>query len=146
VHLLFEGGPWADRLLDTEVTTAPDFVAPDDDNPGAYRRVELRPGAALVVYEWLPDWTESTTRSPQRRKREVTPRFAVEMFGAVAAVALAIVTIFWQAWIEPVFGVSPDQGDGAVEWAAVFTLTAISISLLFAAKRECRRLSIARAP
>jgi hypothetical protein len=148
VQLLFEGGPWAGRLLDTEVATAPEFIAPDDDQPGAYRRVEQHPGTPIIVYEWLPDGAY-TPRADDLlradRPREVAPRVVLEMVGAVAALALALITSFRPAWIEDAFGVNPDGGSGAVEWVVVFALAAISVGLLFAAKRECRRLSLARA-
>jgi hypothetical protein len=151
VQLSFEGGPWDSRLLDTEVTTAPEFVTPDDTQAGAYWRTEQQGGSAVVAYEWSPDGTALSRRASRASwlgehvsaicvKRV---RFGVDVVGAVAALVLAIVTLFSRAWIEGVFRFDPDRGSGALEWAVVFGLAAISIGLALAARQQWRRLSAA---
>jgi hypothetical protein len=167
VQLLFRGGPWANQLLDSSVHSAPEFVAPSLEHPGVYRRTNEETLAGYVVYEWSPGGTEqsgdahvvagivrheASTEGLTARvwrggdRGRVRVRFALEVVVAVIALALAVVTVVWRGWIEDVFRVNPDQGDGAVEWAFVFSLTAISVSLMFAAKRECRRLGASHAP
>lgn len=49
------------------------------------------------------------------RAQRVRSRFWVEAALAVASVALLLVTLIWQDWIELVLGVEPDQGDGSLE-------------------------------
>jgi hypothetical protein len=40
----------------------------------------------------------------------------IETALAVVAAALAVVTFIWPIWIETVFSVDPDGGDGTAEW------------------------------
>jgi hypothetical protein len=151
VQLLFEGGPWADRLLDTEVTTAPEFVAPDDENPGMYWRTEQRADSAVVVYAWSSDGTAVARRTSLARglgervgaMSTTRVRFGLDVVGAVGALLLAVVTLFSRSWIEAVFRFDPDNGSGALEWAFVLSLTAISIVLTVAARQQWRRLKAA---
>jgi hypothetical protein len=49
--------------------------------------------------------------------RQAKVTFAV--FAALLLALLAIITIAWPHWIELVFGVDPDQGDGTIEWLIV---------------------------
>jgi hypothetical protein len=137
VQLFFEGGPWANQLLESEVTQAPEFLAPDDEAPGTYRRVE-RPGSSAAAYEWVPEG-----RDPSHRFPPVSAQLGIEAVAAFAALVLAVVTAFSDAWIEA-FGVDPDHRSGASEWAVVFALLAISIGLTLAARHEWRRLTAAR--
>jgi hypothetical protein len=145
VQLLFDGGPWADRLLDTEVATAPEFVAPDDGKPGGYWRTENQPDSQVVVYEWSPD---DTAESHRRRRRARSGwrvgaagvRFGLEVGGAACALVLAIVTFFSAHWIEVVFRVTPDRSSGGLEWGVVFALLTSSSVLTIAARQEWRRV------
>ena len=59
----------------------------------------------------------------------------------VAAVSgiLAVVTLFWQDWIEALTGFDPDSHDGSVEWAIVFGLAVICAVMSVAARSEWRR-------
>ena len=145
---MFQGGPWANRLLDSAVTTAPEVVSPVGDRPGEYRRTEQQPDSSAVVYEWSPDamgapYATSVAHPDVREHERTRIRFAVEVVAAVVALALAIVTLFVPEWIEAVFRLSPDEGGGTLEWFVVFALAAISIGLTFAARRQWRRLTAA---
>jgi hypothetical protein len=152
VQLLFEGGPWANRLLDSAVTTAPEIVAPDVEQGGAYRRADQPPDSQVVIYEWLPNSSvdspatalvESPRGSVVGGQCGMRFRFGFEVVGAVSALVLAIVTLFWADWIEHVFRIDPDSGGGALEWVVVFALAVVSIGLTFAARYQWRRLTIA---
>jgi hypothetical protein len=67
------------------------------------------------------------------------PRFWWEaILGAVTGV-LGLVTIFWSDWIEAIFGVDPDHGNGSAEWLIVAVLLVASLALAFGARFEWRR-------
>jgi hypothetical protein len=53
---------------------------------------------------------------------------------------LAIATLVHRDWIEEVFGVDPDGGNGSLEWVLVVALLVAAILLGGAARREWRRL------
>ena len=65
-------------------------------------------------------------------------RLWVESILASATGILAIVTIFWQDWIEAVFGVDPDHGNGLAEWAAVAILALAAAAFAASARIEWR--------
>ncbi len=70
-------------------------------------------------------------------------RFWLEsVFGSFTG-ALAIVTIFWHDWIETVFGVDPDRGNGTAEWLVVLILLMITLTLAAVARIEWRRARLA---
>jgi hypothetical protein len=148
VQLLFEGGPWADQLLDSAVTNAPEFVAVDGEL-GTYRRTEQH-ADSLVVYEWAEGPVAASSRPSLERLAgriravgRVRVQIALEGVGAIAALVLAIVTLISREWIEVVFRVDPDQSSGEIEWAVVFALAACSIGLTLAARQQWRRLKAA---
>ena len=165
MRLLFQGGPWANRLIDSAVTTPPASVAPVGKVAGVYRRVEAQSDSPTVVYAWSPEDAEVQSRAsgagrdvghdgltehgagvPRPRERDgvvygMRLRFALEVLGAVGALALAIVTLFSRDWIEIVFRFGPDQGSGALEWSVVFALLALSIGLTLVARCEWRHLT-----
>jgi hypothetical protein len=68
-------------------------------------------------------------------------RFWIELGVAASASFLSLLAIAWPDWIEAVFGVSPDGGDGALEWlvAAVPLTPAIVAGAL--ARLEWRRVT-----
>ena len=68
--------------------------------------------------------------------------WAESIFGSLTGV-LAIVTIFWHDWIEAVFGVDPDKGNGSAEWLAVVILFAVTLVLAAVARIEWRRARLA---
>ena len=59
-------------------------------------------------------------------------RFWLEVVLAAASVVLLIVTLFWRDWIEIVFRVDPDHGNGSFEWllVGVMAVAAITCSIL----------------
>jgi hypothetical protein len=59
---------------------------------------------------------------------------------AIACTALFVVTLVSRDWIEEVFGVEPDAGSGALEWAIVAGLAILTIALGLGARHEWRRL------
>jgi hypothetical protein len=71
--------------------------------------------------------------------RNAGTRFWIEsILGAVTAI-LFLVTLVWREWIEAVFKVDPDDGDGSLEWAIVGVLFAASVTLGVIARAEWRR-------
>jgi hypothetical protein len=63
---------------------------------------------------------------------------------AVTAV-LAVVTLVSREWIEVLFHVDPDGGDGTLEWAIVLTLAIGSVLLGLFASMEWRHAMSQRA-
>jgi hypothetical protein len=66
-------------------------------------------------------------------------RFWLESILALLSGALGIVTIFWQDWIETLFGVDPDGGNGTAEWLIVLILLLLASVLAVRARLEWRR-------
>jgi hypothetical protein len=58
-------------------------------------------------------------------------RLRLEVGLAALSALLFVVTVAWPEWIELVFGVDPDHGDGSLEWLilGVTALCAIGASL-----------------
>lgn len=65
-------------------------------------------------------------------------RFWAESSLGIAAAALALLTLVWREWIEAIFRIDPDGGNGAAEWAAVGVLGVASIACSLLAAREWR--------
>lgn len=61
-----------------------------------------------------------------------------ELVLAVVAALAAIVTAIVPDWIEAVFGVDPDGGDGSLEWIVVAVLAVIALALTVAGWRNAR--------
>jgi len=57
----------------------------------------------------------------------------------VLAAALALLTIISREWIELLFGVDPDAGSGAFEWAIVAGLAVGAVALALVARWERKR-------
>ena len=70
---------------------------------------------------------------------KVRTRFWVESILAIVTAAMFIVTLVSRDWIEEVFGVEPDAGNGSLEWLLVAVLLAISVLAFLAARVEWRR-------
>ncbi len=52
---------------------------------------------------------------------------------------VAVLTLVWRDWIETVFGVDPDHGNGSLEWFVVAALAVITTALVVGARVEWRR-------
>ena len=72
------------------------------------------------------------------------PRFWAETILGSATGVLAIVTLFWHDWIETVFGVDPDKGNGSAEWVLVAILLIVTVTLAVGARFEWRRVRLAQ--
>jgi hypothetical protein len=57
--------------------------------------------------------------------------------------ALALLTVIVPNWIEAVFGVDPDGGNGVVEWGITAAFAILTIVLVIAARLEYRRTTLA---
>lgn len=66
-------------------------------------------------------------------------RFWIEVALAAIAAGLAILTFITREWIELLFGVDPDQGSGALEWAIVIALFIAAIALALIARWDRKR-------
>lgn len=71
--------------------------------------------------------------------RGLGPAFWVEAVLSVCGGLLAILTIVRSDWIETVFRVDPDQGNGSVEWIVVVALLVIAAGAGTLAGRRWRR-------
>ncbi|MET1086755.1 MAG: hypothetical protein ABWY04_06495 [Arthrobacter sp.] len=78
-------------------------------------------------------------------KRKLRTIFWWEATGAVASGALFIVTLFNREWIELLFGVEPDGGNGTLEWAVVIALAALTLLSGMLVRREWRHSVIPEA-
>jgi hypothetical protein len=79
----------------------------------------------------------------QARRRgvelEAKARFYVEAILAVLSTGLFILTLISRNWIEIVFGIEPDEGNGSLEWLIVAVLFVVSAALIYLARRDWRR-------
>jgi hypothetical protein len=81
-----------------------------------------------------------TARSARRR------RFYVEAGLSTAGLALLVLTLISQEWIEVLFGVDPDHGDGSFEWLVVAVLAIVTVASAVSARIEWRRPPAAESP
>ena len=75
-------------------------------------------------------------------KRHLTPRFWIEAGLAGISAFLAIVTVLWPDWIEIVFNVDPDMGDGSLERAIVGVAFVLAVAFVALTRREWRRAAV----
>jgi hypothetical protein len=68
-------------------------------------------------------------------RRSLPTRFWVEVALGVASGALTALTITWTDWIELIFGIEPDGGDGSTEWGLVLTFAGLTIAFIVLSRR-----------
>ena len=66
-------------------------------------------------------------------------RFWLEIGMASVTGILFMITLIWRNWIEMIFNVSLDNGDGSLEWLTVGVLLVMTITLSVLARYEWRR-------
>ena len=81
------------------------------------------------------------------RTEEKSPRarFYVELVLGAAALLLLVVTLVWNDWIELVFRVDPDAGNGSLEKTICVVLLLAAIASAWLARTEWRRARAATA-
>jgi hypothetical protein len=68
-------------------------------------------------------------------------RIWAETVLCVAAALLAATTVAVPDWIETVFGVDPDHGNGTVEWAIALGLAVLAVVCGGLARRDRKRVA-----
>lgn len=71
--------------------------------------------------------------------RGMRRRFYLESGLSAASLVLLIVTLVNHEWIEAVFGIDPDQGNGSLEWLVTAVLTVVTIVGAVSARIEWQR-------
>ena len=71
--------------------------------------------------------------------RKARVRFWIEVILAMVTAALLLLTLISREWIEEVFGVEPDAGSGALEWAIVIALAVAMVAFSLLARAEWKR-------
>lgn len=66
-------------------------------------------------------------------------RFWIEAGLAAVAAGLAVLTLLMPDWIEAVFGIEPDEGNGTLEFAITGVAIAAAVTFALAARTEWRR-------
>ena len=66
-------------------------------------------------------------------------RFWVEAALGTLTGLLCALTLVTREWIELLFGIDPDGGSGALEWAIVASLLGVTIAFSLSARAEWRR-------
>jgi hypothetical protein len=72
-------------------------------------------------------------------------RYRIEFALAIVSAFLFVLTLVTREWVEMVFGVEPDGGSGALEWAIAFTFLVAAVSLFLLARRDRRGALLAGA-
>jgi len=78
-------------------------------------------------------------------RRGWTAKLWIESWLAAASALLFLVTLINAEWIELVFGVDPDGGSGALEWAIAAGLLLVAVVAGVLARLEWRRVATASA-
>ena len=67
-------------------------------------------------------------------------RLRLEIALAALSAALFVATLAWPEWIEMVFGVDPDHGDGSVEWLIMGVTALCAVGASVGARADWRGL------
>jgi hypothetical protein len=78
-------------------------------------------------------------------ERTARTRFRIEAVLAVVATVFLILTLVWKDWIEIVFGVDPDHGDGSAEWLIAGGAALLAVVFGVLARMDWRRMRTAAA-
>jgi hypothetical protein len=70
-------------------------------------------------------------------------RFWLEALLAALAAALAVLTLITREWIELLFRIDPDHGNGSLEWLIVAVLGVAACVLALRAPMNWRRARLA---
>jgi hypothetical protein len=85
--------------------------------------------------------TPSEAKTPSARKRlwkSLPVPFWIELgLGTVSAASLML-TLLWPKWIEAIFKVDPDHGEGSTELEITLSLAAATLTMVVLARREWR--------
>jgi hypothetical protein len=74
---------------------------------------------------------------------ELPRRFWVEVGLAVFSAFLILLTLVWKDWIEIVFRVDPDHGNGSFEWLLVTLAIVGTVTFSTLARHEWERAQAA---
>jgi hypothetical protein len=85
------------------------------------------------------------TQGVSLMRREPRRRFWVELTFTLVAGALLAVTLVRHDWIELIFGVDPDEGNGMLEWIVVGADVILTVAFGLAARLEWRRRAVVNA-
>ncbi|HEX8733079.1 MAG TPA: hypothetical protein VF725_13585 [Ktedonobacterales bacterium] len=66
-------------------------------------------------------------------------QFWIKLGVASVTILVFAFTITHSAWIELVFGVDPDKGSGALEWALAAILTLVAVAVILSMRYEWLR-------
>lgn len=73
-------------------------------------------------------------------ERRLRLRVRLETIFATIGLVLSALTMLWPEWVEEVFGVEPDAGSGALEWAIALGFLVVALILGLLARRGRQRL------
>jgi hypothetical protein len=66
-------------------------------------------------------------------------RYWSESAAAAVACFLAVLALVWPKWVEGVFGIDPDHGNGSFEWELVVGCWIVTGMCAAVARRDWRR-------
>ena len=74
-------------------------------------------------------------------KRRLRTRFFIEIGLGLTSAVLSLLTFVKRDWIEALFGIDPDHGNGIVEWLIVGGFLFTTLTLFSLAQYEWRRVA-----
>jgi hypothetical protein len=81
----------------------------------------------------------SGTAARRDEELDAKVRFYLEAVLAALSTGLFILTLISRNWIEVLFHVEPDEGNGSLEWLIVAVLFVVSVALISLTRRDWRR-------